>query len=287
MKNSLALVVTESDVQHIRNIYKAPIVEQTVILPLELKDETGVKSFQDWMDKTYPNWITNKRGKKVSLNQGTGYGNYGKNTEKAWGDHKDEYLKSLQAANSADTTKYAYDDGGTASKYMTREELDKLIEDGTITADTYIYTKAGGWQKGKSMSSLDFGAPAPPQGPNAIITTTTTKAPNGSMVDNLYGDRNAKPSDVADPLANIPGGTKPDNLQGFKDWYKETYRVELKADPIHDEKRHTMTVIDGSKKLVFSYNDTLKTWNPPQEMNAEQGTTKITTGDKDKVTTTQ
>jgi hypothetical protein len=62
----------------------APTGSFTTSAPLYPDD---VKKFQDWMDKNHPNWVgaTNfmlNNGK--SLNRGSGYGNFGKSTKKAY-----------------------------------------------------------------------------------------------------------------------------------------------------------------------------------------------------------
>jgi hypothetical protein len=51
-------------------------------------DSDGVKMFQDWMDKNYPNWVNGK-----NLNKGSGYGNFGPSTSKAWDKYGTEYSK--------------------------------------------------------------------------------------------------------------------------------------------------------------------------------------------------
>jgi len=62
----------------------------TTTNPNPIGDASEVKKFQDWMDKTHPNWLDNK----TSLNKGAGYGNYGKQTSKAWGSYGEQYRKS-------------------------------------------------------------------------------------------------------------------------------------------------------------------------------------------------
>ena len=47
---------------------------------------TDVKAFQDWMDKTHPNWVNGK-----NLNRGGGYGNFGSATQGAWATYKTEF----------------------------------------------------------------------------------------------------------------------------------------------------------------------------------------------------
>lgn len=51
----------------------------------------NVNAFQDWMDKNHPNWVNGK-----NLNKGSGYGNFGKSTQKAWAQWKSDYEKFLK-----------------------------------------------------------------------------------------------------------------------------------------------------------------------------------------------
>jgi len=48
----------------------------------------SVTEFQDWMDKNHPNWVKGK-----NLNKGSGYGNFGEYTQKAWATYKTEFQK--------------------------------------------------------------------------------------------------------------------------------------------------------------------------------------------------
>ena len=54
-----------------------------------------VQEFQDWLDTHYPTWLNGGK-----LNKGTGYGNYGGNTQKAFGIYSTEYQKSLTSGGN-------------------------------------------------------------------------------------------------------------------------------------------------------------------------------------------
>ena len=68
------------------------------------KDKTNVKGFQDWMDKSNPNWL--KNGK--SLNKGAGYGNVnGPQTQQAISKFGQDYYNSgIPLANNPQTPVY-------------------------------------------------------------------------------------------------------------------------------------------------------------------------------------
>ena len=64
--------------------------------PKELNTTKKIKAFQDWMDEQGKGWIMDKNtGKWKLLNQGAGYGTYGKNTDAVWKVFGVTYLKSL------------------------------------------------------------------------------------------------------------------------------------------------------------------------------------------------
>jgi hypothetical protein len=54
-----------------------------------------VQEFQDWLDTHYPTWLNGGK-----LDKGTGYGNYGGNTQKAFGIYSTEYQKSLTSGGN-------------------------------------------------------------------------------------------------------------------------------------------------------------------------------------------
>ena len=63
-------------------------------IPSELKDNDGVKKFQDWLDVKHPGW--HRKYGTLNKNLLRGYGKYGPNTNRAWNNqsYKDEYLKT-------------------------------------------------------------------------------------------------------------------------------------------------------------------------------------------------
>lgn len=68
--------------------------------PVQLKDVTGVKSFQDWLDTNVPGWAKGYKNGIISKGQnGGGYGKYGPRTQKAWQEYGQQYLQ----ANSPQT----------------------------------------------------------------------------------------------------------------------------------------------------------------------------------------
>lgn len=73
-------------------------------IPSELKNIEGVKKFQDWLDDNHPGWATGYTDGKLS--RGKGYGRFGQRTSKAWGSHKNEYLKG-ETKTVVNTNPYA------------------------------------------------------------------------------------------------------------------------------------------------------------------------------------
>ena len=74
----------------------------TTPTPLQLKDDNGIKTFQDWLDKNAPGWATGYKGGVIDQGKGGGgYGKFGPRTQKAWTQYKDQYLAtSLQPIQS-------------------------------------------------------------------------------------------------------------------------------------------------------------------------------------------
>jgi hypothetical protein len=63
----------------------------------ELKTVQQVQNFQNWMDDKYGEWAYStklKRKYKVGKNPQMGWGKLGPNTQKAWTQYKNEYLKT-------------------------------------------------------------------------------------------------------------------------------------------------------------------------------------------------
>jgi len=57
-----------------------------------------VQQFQDWLDTNYPTWLNGGK-----LNKGNGYGNYGTNTQKAFGQYGTQYKQSLTSGSGTPT----------------------------------------------------------------------------------------------------------------------------------------------------------------------------------------
>jgi hypothetical protein len=95
-------------------------IQKTVItIPSELKDENGVKAFQDWLDVNAAGWATGYKEGIINKGQnGGGYGRFGPRTQKGWATYKDTYLKSATSVNP-----YA--------DYKTVETNDKVEGDNT------------------------------------------------------------------------------------------------------------------------------------------------------------
>lgn len=83
--------------------FKTKTVTNPVAIPPDLKNEEGVKKFQDWLDKNAPNWAKGYTGGIINRGKnGSGYGKFGPRTSAAWKNptYKDGYLKSLQTPAS-------------------------------------------------------------------------------------------------------------------------------------------------------------------------------------------
>jgi hypothetical protein len=74
-------------------------------------DSDGVKMFQDWMDKNHPNWVNGK-----NLNKGSGYGNFGPSTSKAWDKYGTEYSKPSTVTPAPSSTALKVGDKVVMSK---------------------------------------------------------------------------------------------------------------------------------------------------------------------------
>lgn len=71
--------------------------KKSVTPPIQLKDEDGVKLFQDWLDENAPGWATGYKDGILNKGQnGGGYGRFGPRTQKAWSKYKDQYLQIEQ-----------------------------------------------------------------------------------------------------------------------------------------------------------------------------------------------
>jgi hypothetical protein len=154
MKNSLALVITEDDKKHIRNVYnsnKFVIEEQTTD---ELSDDNVVK-FQKWMNDTMVNWYN---GKPLPENL---LGRKGPKTLEAWNTNKEAWKvsTSVNGGNpnggngtpaSGDNTNsggdiktgwYYVDSNRQAQGPKTLDELNGLINRKTLVYNAKIGSK--------------------------------------------------------------------------------------------------------------------------------------------------
>lgn len=110
MKNSLALVITENDKNHIRKIYNSNgsiLNEQTFTPPAELDTVDKIKAFQVYMNGEDPTWYN---GGVLPDNI---LGQYGEKTNDAWGSHKDAYLARLASENNSQSN-----NGGNVTKVV-------------------------------------------------------------------------------------------------------------------------------------------------------------------------
>lgn len=268
MKNSLALVINEQEREYIRNIYGTKILtEQEVDQPEDIKD------FQDWMDGNHPNWVNGK-----NLNQGGGYGDFGPKTSAAWSSWKSDYLDSKKDNVDApvDNTKYYYNDNGKTSSVQTKEQIDELISNGTITPDTLIYSnKSKAWAKASTYDNLDVVPPPPPSTGNLENKKDKPEVKNSDPSPS-YTKFSGSSSSKNAPIDAF-GDETTCNEDGLKSWYKGVYKQDLPLDATTKvfPDKHYAIVSKGGKNLTFTYNDMLKTFNIPRETTKKE--TKVLT----------
>lgn len=77
---------TTSNNDDIMNNYGSMFGASQLKTALKPSSTEEIKKFQDWMDKNHPGWVNGK-----NLSKGTGYGNWGPSTEKAWEKYKSVY----------------------------------------------------------------------------------------------------------------------------------------------------------------------------------------------------
>lgn len=83
----------------------------TITIPTELKDENGIKLFQDWLDTNAKGWAQGYRDGIINKGQnGGGYGKFGPRTQKAWATYKSKYLTptAQSAEQPVEPTQAAY-----------------------------------------------------------------------------------------------------------------------------------------------------------------------------------
>jgi len=77
---------------------QAAPVQKPLPIPLQLKDQNGVKAFQDWLDINAKGWASGYKDGIINKGQnGGGYGKFGPRTQKAWATaaYKNKYLQSV------------------------------------------------------------------------------------------------------------------------------------------------------------------------------------------------
>lgn len=144
MKNSLALVITEEDVNHIQNLYgnKSLISEATI--PAELKGEEGVRKFQNWLNST----DLLGGGKKLKPDN-----NFGPKTSAAWNTYKDKYLQYLNGV----TDVFYVVDATQPSGYKKVANMDELKPYIEADRNVFVYSPTatqGAWKKASEVTQL-------------------------------------------------------------------------------------------------------------------------------------
>jgi len=106
----------------------------------------NVTAFQDWMDKNHPNWVKGK-----NLNKGSGYGNFGAYTQKAWATYKAEYQKGSAPTTTTTPTnasgfkpndllysKYNFDTARNYPSKDARYNIGKILPNGAKPSAKYV-----------------------------------------------------------------------------------------------------------------------------------------------------
>lgn len=96
-------------------------------IPAELKNEAGVKAFQDWLDKEEPNWATGYKDGKINQGKnGGGYGKFGPRTSKAWNKRANDYIKFLASGNNNSNQNNSQE--SEEFDYVYGEDFDTIIK---------------------------------------------------------------------------------------------------------------------------------------------------------------
>ena len=250
MKNSLALVITENDVTHIKDLYSRTITEQTN----EDKPE-DVKVFQDWLDTTYPEWLNGKK-----LNKGKGYGTFGPNTKKAWEAHKDEFKGGKK--------EYRFWDSSTKkwSDLKTSKELNDLYNSGTIKDETIVHKLGMGRNETITLGQIDvINTPAPYAEPTTTTTTVKAEEPYSDYERKNFGDQERGSKQT--PFGKTDDKFKFNDTEEFKRWYKIIYQGELpvEATVTFDTEKNTAKVenINLQKSLIYQWSPNTGTYETP------------------------
>ena len=109
---------------------KTNAVKQKTPIPSELENSEGIKVFQNWLDLYKAPWATGFNG--GILNRGSGYGNFGPRTQKAWNLYGKEYIQLLN------NTK----DSGGESPWM-KSQLEKIKTEKPTNSFTAPIQKVG------------------------------------------------------------------------------------------------------------------------------------------------
>lgn len=132
---------------------------KTTITPdTYFKDPNNVKTFQDWMDTNNPNWLSTGK----SLNKGTGYGNYGPNTQKAVGTNFEAFKTSLLPAETPAPTSAPtdYGAGDFLAAFKTTDATNPTASTIVAKAGETAKTDVEGKKPSKFMKALGENAPA-------------------------------------------------------------------------------------------------------------------------------
>lgn len=98
------------------------VSSKDLYIPLDgSSSRTEIQMFQDWLDMEYPTWLNGGK-----LNKGSGYGNFGANTSKAWSTYGAQYTKENPAITKGGSTKTP-DTLPTSKTPLTKEEKRRAL----------------------------------------------------------------------------------------------------------------------------------------------------------------
>lgn len=130
---------------------------KTIISPdTYFKDTNNVKTFQDWMDTNNPNWLSTGK----SLDKGTGYGNYGPNTQKAAENNFEAFKTSLLPAETPAPAPTDYGAGDFLATFNTGDTPDANASTTVAKTGETAKTEAEGKEPSKFMKALGENTPA-------------------------------------------------------------------------------------------------------------------------------
>jgi hypothetical protein len=228
------------------------------------------------MDGNHKNWV---RGK--NLNHGGGYGNFGPMTSKAWNQWGKDYNDEQNPPAPVNTDKYIWwSKSNEKSASMDLAGIQTEIDNGKIEKDMYVSKKIGGgkWEtkKASAYTELDLGPDQPsiPDAPAAPAAPANNNQSQSTSNDASLGNTATNPTDSGSPF-NSNGNTFPFDTTGFTEWFQQTYNDSPPDDLNLDPKKGYIVATDGTKQLIYTYNDELKRWNLPTTYRAEQGRSKL------------